>query len=697
MIRSVGLLAIGLFAPALAAPARAATIVSSPLTVDVTDVGATNAYGPLEGAERRRLFETAGGTLQLRVADGPLAGRTLGRSAATPVAGGPVQRVGDEQVQETTYVLEADGVARFRVRQTTGVRDGDMGYRVAYRVENLAAQPVRFRAAVVGSLAGTSSWVADYEDGPPSFLGAREWSTGIVRGLEATPGHAWTGWQHGFAGEVDRWFDVEPTIANSSAYASGDDLTAVAWEDHWAVGDGLAAGATASYGLRWELQHGPQIAIRAPVFAIAGSERPAVVEATTETGEPLGGTSLRVLDWGASSARAATVTTDGAGRAQLPLVGDRTGEGHVAVWLDQDGDGALGPTEPRAVGDTEWTDRLVVTPAARAWTGQDRVVLARLRDDNGEVMASQTVRWRIEGLHPRDLVTQSNADGETWLDLSSTGAGSDDVAVYADLDGDAERDAGEPAGSSRATWEAPGPGLRLLPDTTTPTLGTLAIAISVRSPDNGAAPVSRLSWRVDGPNADNGAGAAVDGLTSLTLLGRAAGRDTLTVSYDADGDGVQEPGEPVTSLVVDWPLPSRFFPPVGAALSPTFSSEPDPAEPAPSGGGFAAVPAVAAGAPAPAWLPPAARVPRPRVGRVVRTGPRRVKVSLACPVSALTGCRGHVSLWAARRVGRARYSLRAGRSRWVTVRTRTRVRAGRRVLVGVGAGARIARQIHRAR
>ena len=141
MLAAIGLAALS------AAPARATDITGSPLTVNVTDRGVTHGYmtnGDIDTFPRQ--FSTGGGVLRFRLADGT----TLYDFDARPLTQGPVVRRGAEQTQETTYRL-----GPFQILETTTLRDGDMGYRAEWAVQNLSGAPVRYRAAAMGNIDGT--------------------------------------------------------------------------------------------------------------------------------------------------------------------------------------------------------------------------------------------------------------------------------------------------------------------------------------------------------------------------------------------------------------------------------------------------------------------------------------------------------------------------------------------------------------
>ena len=671
------LAAIGL-AVLSAAPARATDITGTPLTVNVTDRGVTRGYmtnGDIDTFPRQ--FSTGGGALRFRLADGT----TLYDFDARPLTQGPVVRRGAEQTQETTYRL-----GPFRILETTTLRDGDMGYRAEWAVQNLSGAPVRYRAGAMGNIDGT----VVYEAGPQRFVGARDARTGVVRGVEQLPGHPWTGWRHDFEWDLMRWFELAPTLAGGYGRSIGGSFTAALWEEHWKRG--LAPGETATYGVRWEMQHGPRLTMNLlgeRGVGIVGRERDVEVQALTETGAPIAGAPLRLVDWGAGRAVSSSAVTGADGRASFRVRGEYAGTGHLVPYLDRDGDDRLGPAEPRAEGQMSWFEPFSVTPPLRTYPGLAHLVYAGGADEEGQAIPPETLHWRIEGLHPGEVTAPR-------LDMRSSETGRDDISVFADLDGDGVRDEGEPQGETSVTWEAPGPGLKLLPEYEAPQAGTsLDIAVSVRDAADEPLPTSELYWTSDGVNDMEDGEYSTDpaGRSFVHVVGYLPGRDTVTVKVDADHDGKYEADEPHASVVIDWQEPPRYFPPADAAVNPVFREEPGDADesgaPSPS--------TSAGGVTAAAPLPAARRAaPVPRVGRLVRVGARRLEIRLACPAGG-AACRGRLTVRLRGRRTVGRYTLRAGQARWIRVRTARKVRSGARVLVGLGSRRPIARRVHRAR
>ena len=72
--------------------------------------------------------------------------------------------------------------------------------------------------------------------------------------------------------------------------------------------------------------------------------------------------------------------------------------------------------------------------------------------------------------------------------------------------------------------------------------------------------------------------------------------------------------------------------------------------------------------------------PRMKVGRAAQSSPRRVKLKMTCPKTEETGpCRGSVRLKAlgGRTSGKGTFSVKAGRSKPVTVKLRSSVKGGK--------------------
>ncbi|MEA2312325.1 MAG: hypothetical protein QOE28_2293 [Solirubrobacteraceae bacterium] len=688
-----------------ASPASAARIDSSPTTVEINGVGAAGAYGaPDNGDVPRQLFDGTDRGLRIH-----FPGRQ-DDALLSAVAEGPVVRDGDVQRVDTTYTAADAQRARLEVVQTTSVRDGDPGFSVSYRIRNVDTSPVAFRVGLAAPMAGWRRGMADFEDGPPRFAGDREWSRGAVRGAEEVAGSPWTGWRHEFCNEAESWLATDEPAVYSGGGSTEQPCVAIAWDDHLAAGDALPPGDTASYAIHWTLQHGAAVAA-APAgggTAILGHEATVDVQARDASGGPLAGVQLRALDWGSSRVDASTVVTDADGRAQVPIHGDEQGFGEVAVWLDQDGDGRLGPSEPRGVAETFWTPRLPLPGPTQAFAGPLVAVTTVLYDEAGHTMADRPVHWTVTGANPFDATGRTDYYGSAGV-VPSARAGKDRVDAYADLDGDGAPGPDEPSGSTTLTRVEPAPGLQLLPSAAgdgQPVGSTETVWASVRSADGTPESNAPLLWFGDGGVQDSGSTNA-DGITFGFWRGLDAGPSTLTVIVDRNRNREADPGEPRASLTIDWFVPARGRPPADAAVTPVFE-RPVPGPPAARGDSPS--PGPAAGPPPPAAAPPGlqpssgAPPPRalvlpaglPSVGRVVIRGRRTLWIALGCPAS--TGrCRGTAQVFDRRRrvrVGHARFDLAPGVKHTVTVRVRRSVRAGTRLLIG-GAGTAVVRVARR--
>lgn len=216
------------------------------------------------------------------------------------------------------------------------------------------------------------------------------------------------------------------------------------------------------------------------------------------------------------------------------------------------------------------------TPLASRYLGDTQTIDARLVDAAGAAVGGAALRWSVSGTNPTAAPADVRTDAAGHAMISYAGAreGSDTVTVFADADGDGQRDPDEPQRTTSVYWNSP----LMLEQTSwgTERVGsTQRFRATLRGADGTGRPGAQLRWRVSGANpAPTAAVLTGDGGTAdIALTARQSGSDVLTVFADGDGDGELDAGEPSASRSLYWsPPPVTRQTLDGAGLNATVSS-----------------------------------------------------------------------------------------------------------------------------
>ena len=191
------------------------------------------------------------------------------------------------------------------------------------------------------------------------------------------------------------------------------------------------------------------------------------------------------------------------------------------------------------------------------YVGVPRTITVRLGDAAGLPDGGGTVRWSVSGDNPQaERGAVADSDGSAKLSYTGANTGYDTITVYRDLDGDRVRDANEPQRVLNASWSPLPPRLTLDPWGTKEQVGrALYVRATLRDEAGEPATGGVLRWTLSGRNAAPEPGRLVTswyGEVSMSVIGRYAGSDTLTVWADDDDDGVRDAGEPARSVDIEW-------------------------------------------------------------------------------------------------------------------------------------------------
>jgi hypothetical protein len=155
-------------------------------------------------------------------------------------------------------------------------------------------------------------------------------------------------------------------------------------------------------------------------------------------------------------------TTDAAGECTFTYDGPTTpGVDAISAFADTNDDGDQDAGEPAGTAAKTWVPgppaTVVLTPPAdENPVGTSHTVTATVRDAFGNPTPGITVRFSVTGSVTAAGQCTTNAQGQ--CDFTYTGPelpGADAIRAYADTDGDATQDAGEPQGAAEKTWVLP--------------------------------------------------------------------------------------------------------------------------------------------------------------------------------------------------------------------------------------------------
>jgi hypothetical protein len=234
----------------------------------------------------------------------------------------------------------------------------------------------------------------------------------------------------------------------------------------------------------------------------------------------------------------------------------------ITAYADTDGDATQDAGEPTGAAEKTWTPgapaTLVLTPVADTNpVGSAHTVTATVRDAFGNPTPNIVVRFTITGPGATSGTCTTDPSGEcTFTYPGPTAPGADAISAYADTDGDATQDAGEPTGAAEKTWVPAAPAtLVLTPATATNTVGTShTVTATVRDAFGNPTPGIAVRFTITGPGATSGTcTTGADGECDFTYAGpTASGTDAITAFADTNDDGDQGVGEPSGAATKIW-------------------------------------------------------------------------------------------------------------------------------------------------
>ena len=270
----------------------------------------------------------------------------------------------DPLKQVTTYAVPA----ALAVTQTTTYVNGAQEFRVRWDVNNIAGEPVKFKALAAadfffeGDDAGTGIFTA----GPPRFIGGTNLDSGSSGGFVEVIGGGiapWSAYQalrfgstrtRSGARSRER-LEHQRHLDDSVLAEATDNAGGVEW-DQDATGPGLAPGATRSFEL--VVRSGVPSALQLnPTNGASRQGVPINITATAvdSNGQPYAG---KTLSYSIAGPNAATggATLNATGSAVITDPGAKAGTDTVTAFVDFNGNGTRDTVEPQASAQATFVD-----------------------------------------------------------------------------------------------------------------------------------------------------------------------------------------------------------------------------------------------------------------------------------------------------------------------------------------------------
>jgi hypothetical protein len=172
----------------------------------------------------------------------------------------------------------------------------------------------------------------------------------------------------------------------------------------------------------------------------------------------------------------------------------------------------------------------------------------------GGVSVSGIKIWySVSGANATGGSVTTDADGHASFSYSGSNLGQDTVTAWAYLNGNVNRDAGEPAASTSVSWVAQTQAaLGLTGPAASVTVGSNQTVTATLSNVSSLSGVT-ISFSVSGANTASGTVATDgNGQASFSYSGGNAGMDTVAAWADLNGNGSQDSGEPSASTSIAW-------------------------------------------------------------------------------------------------------------------------------------------------
>src|SRR5439155_17360814 len=282
-----------------------------------------------------------------------LFGRFIGSLPAP--SSGPTLAAGNPAMITTVWDLKNNsGAPLLQLTQVLSYTNGSRQFDATYTVKNVSNGPVQFRASMAGDMAirGSDTGVGFLNPGPPRYVGGLNLGVGAAGGfVEETP---WTAYEVDYYGDV-RTNASDATgagLTNNLATTPVDNGAGVQWDDHFASGHGLPAGATATYQVGQKFIE--TLGLTPPTSdKLTGDTQTFTVIAGDLNGNQVNNQAISYAVSGANNL-SGKVNTGADGKATFSYVGGNPGTDTVTAFIDKNGNGQRDEDESQATAMVNW-------------------------------------------------------------------------------------------------------------------------------------------------------------------------------------------------------------------------------------------------------------------------------------------------------------------------------------------------------
>ena len=326
------------------------------------------------------------------------------------------------------------------------------------------------------------------------------------------------------------------------------------------MADGGALGAEVPESVQHERNY-PEHAVVAilslvPALATRGVGTAHTITATARdaAGRPIAGVAIHFSVLGPANHRPdQVVTTNAAGVALLSYTGSNAGRDTVSAYADSNANGRQDATEPSTLASVDFVDAAAASVtltqnAATSLRGSATAITAAVRTASGAPTPDARVVFTVTGANGSAAhAVMANAAGQAVFSYTGSSAGTDLIRAFVDLNGNNQRDSGEPEATIEHIYTPPvAASVVLLPVSGVAPVGSVRL-FSVTARDAAGAPVAGVMIRfvVTGANARSDSETTdAAGTASFQHTGTKQGTDRIVAYADLDNDAVQDANDP---------------------------------------------------------------------------------------------------------------------------------------------------------
>ena len=285
-----------------------------------------------------------------------------------------------------------------------------------------------------------------------------------------------------------------------------------------------------------------------------GAAHTITATARDTAGRPIAGVAIHFSVLGPANRRPEqVVTTNAAGVALLAYTGTNAGRDTISAYADSNGNGRQDATEPSTLAAVDYVDATaadvqLAQNAGSSLRGSATVVTATVRTASGAPTPDARVVFIVTGANARPAqAVLANAAGQAVFNYTGANPGTDVIRAFVDLNGNNQRDAGEPEQTISHVYTAPvAAAVTLLPQSGVAPRGSVHL-LHANVRDAAGAPVAGVTVRfvVTGANPrSDTATSDASGNATFQHIGANAGTDTIVAFADLNNNAVHDANEP---------------------------------------------------------------------------------------------------------------------------------------------------------